>query len=99
MRNIDERESERRMMMPLTPPMPRNPDPEVLKRQEQIRREQKLGEGLSEWERDEHATLSDQELSQLKTTTPLRVFSLVVSIIFILFLFVLILGANVFHHW
>jgi hypothetical protein len=43
-----------------------------------------------------------QEISRLKKTTPLRVFRVVytvVGIALLLFLIVLILGANVFHFW
>ena len=61
------------------------------------RREQELGEGLSEWELSENSGVSEQELSRLKNTTPQRVFYIVVGMALLLFIIVLILGANVFH--
>jgi hypothetical protein len=63
------------------------------------RREQERGEGLSEWELSENSGVSEQELSRLKTTTPQRVFYLVVGIALLVLLIVGILGANVFHFW
>lgn len=44
----------------------------------------------------------EQEISQLKNTTPLRVFRvfyIVIGIALLLFLIVGLLGANVFHFW
>ena len=63
------------------------------------RREKERGEGLSEWELSENSAVSEQELSRLKNTTPLRVFYIVVGIALLLLLIVGILGANVFHFW
>ena len=45
----------------------------------------------------EQTELSEQELSRLKTTTAQRVFWIVVEIALLLFLIVMIVGANVFH--
>ena len=45
----------------------------------------------------EQTELSEQELSRLKTTTAQRVFWIVVGIALLLFLMVMIVGANVFH--
>ncbi len=67
---------------------------------EEEKRERELGEGLSEWERDEHSGISEQELSRLKNTIPLRVFRvlcIVVGVAFLLLIIVSILGVNVFH--
>ena len=73
----------------------------VLQDWEQERRKRELGEGLSGWELSEHSGLTDseQELSRLKTTTPLRVLYIVVGMALLLLLIVGILGANVFHFW
>lgn len=64
---------------------------------EKIKREDELGEGLSEWELSEHSELSEQELSRSKSTTPQRVFYRVIASALLLLLIVGILGANVFH--
>ena len=75
---------------------------------EKEKREDELGEGLSEWEHSEYPGLSEQELSEnpglneqelsrLRTTTAQRVFWIVVGIALLLFLIVMIVGANVFH--
>jgi hypothetical protein len=64
---------------------------------EEEKRERELGEGLSEWELSEHSGISEQELSRLKTTTPQRVFYIVVAIALLLLLIVGIVVANVFH--
>ena len=61
------------------------------------KREEELGEGPSEWELSEHSGVSDQEISRLKNTTALRVFWIVVGIALLLFLIVMIVGANMFH--
>ena len=45
----------------------------------------------------EHSGVSDQEISRLKNTTAQRVFWIVVGIALLLFLMVMIVGANVFH--
>ena len=69
---------------------------------EQEKRERKIREELSEWEGDEHLTLSEQdeqEISRLMSTTPQRVFYIIVGSVFLLLLIVGILGANVFHFW
>jgi hypothetical protein len=64
---------------------------------EEEKRVDELGEGLSEWELSEHSGVSDQEISRLKNTTAQRVFWIVVGIALLLFLIVMIVGANVFH--
>jgi hypothetical protein len=61
------------------------------------KREEELGEGLSEWELSENSGVSEQELSRLKNTTAQRVFWIVVGIALLLFLIVMIVGVNVFH--
>lgn len=61
------------------------------------KREDELGEGLSEWELSENSGVSEQELSRLKNTTAQRVFWIVVGIALLLFLIVMIVGVNVFH--
>ena len=58
---------------------------------------QERGEGFSEWELSENSEVSDQEINRLKTTTFQRVFWIVVGIALLLFLIVMIVGANVFH--
>ena len=50
-----------------------------------------------EQELSERAGVSEQELSRLKNTTAQRVFWIVVGIALLLFLIVMIVGANVFH--
>jgi hypothetical protein len=45
----------------------------------------------------ERTGVSEQELSRLKNTTAQRVFWIVVGIAVILFLIVMVVGANVFH--
>jgi hypothetical protein len=95
MRNIREREREKIIMFEFRPPPPEQGLGDW--EQERVRREQKLGEGLSEWELSENSALSEQEISRLKNTIP--VFYIVASIAVVVFLIVVILGYNVFHFW
>ena len=59
--------------------------------------QEKMEQGLSEQELSENPGLNEQELSRLRTTTAQRVFWIVVGIALLLFLIVMIVGANVFH--
>jgi hypothetical protein len=92
MRNIHEREREKIMMGGFN-----RGGGEGYHESEQEKRERELGEGLSEWELSEHSGVSEQELNRLKTTTPQRVFYIVVAIVLLLLLIVGIVGANWFH--
>jgi hypothetical protein len=89
MRNIPEKEREKIMMGGFHSGSYQEPEEE--------KRVDELGEGLSEWELSEHSGVSDQEISRLKNTTAQRVFWIVVGIALLLFLIVMIVGANVFH--
>jgi hypothetical protein len=55
--------------------------------------------GQENEQESERLGISEQELSRLKNTTPLRVFYMVVGIVLLLLLIVNLLGANVFHFW
>jgi hypothetical protein len=89
MRNFHAREREKIMMGGFRSGSYQEPEEE--------KRVDELGEGLSEWELSEHSGVSDQEISRLKNTTAQRVFWIVVGIALLLFLIVMIVGANVFH--
>jgi hypothetical protein len=89
MRNFHAREREKIMMGGFHSGSYQEPEEE--------KRVDELGEGLSEWELSEHSGVSDQEISRLKNTTAQRVFWIVVGIALLLFLIVMIVGANVFH--
>jgi hypothetical protein len=52
-----------------------------------------------DWERMEHLRPQEDEISQLKSTTPQRVFYIIIGSVLLLLLIVGILGANVFHFW
>lgn len=62
-------------------------DPEEQREQEKVQ------------ELSEQTGLSEQELIRLKTTTPQRVFYIVVGIVLLLSFIMYNLGANVFHWW
>ena len=89
MRNFHAREREKIMMGGFHSGSYQEPEEE--------KRVDELGEGLSEWELSEHSGVSDQEISRLKNTTAQRVFWIVVGIALLVFLIVMIVGANVFH--
>ena len=89
MRNFHAREREKIMMGGFHSGSYQEPEEE--------KRVDELGEGFSEWELSEHSGVSDQEISRLKNTTAQRVFWIVVGIALLLFLLVMIVGANVFH--
>ena len=89
MRNIPEKDREKIMMGGFHSGSYQEPEEE--------KRVDELGEGLSEWELSEHSGVSDQEISRLKNTTAQRVLYIVVGIALLLFLIVMIVGANVFH--